>query len=120
MTFAFKALSVNCSSALGGEILQVWFDSLAGSKDEGERDRPCVIIGRNFEFPGSATIEWHDGSGYHGGANIVLFTLTRERAMIMLDRDLAIDVSFTIDDRRFAQLSSQLRRILDEDIFATT
>jgi hypothetical protein len=120
MTLALKASSVSCSSAIGGEILQVCFDTMPESKDEDERDTPYVLISRNFEFPGSATVEWHDGSGYDGGAQIVLVTLTRERALIKLDRDMEIDVSFSLGDRRFAQLNSYLRRMLDEGVYATT
>ena len=71
MTLAFKASSVSCSSAIGGEILQVCFDTMPESKDEDERGTPYVLISRNFEFPGSATVEWHDGSDYDGGAEIV-------------------------------------------------
>jgi hypothetical protein len=90
------------------------------SKDENERDTPYVLVSRNFEFPGLATVEWHDGSDYDGGAEIVLVILTRERILIKLDRDLEIDVSFRIGDRRFAQVCSYLRRMLDEDVLATT
>ncbi len=99
--------------------MQVCFDSMPKSKEEDERDTPYSLISRNFEFPGSATVEWHDGSDYDGGAEIVLLTLTRERALIKLDRDLEIDASFAIGDRRFAQLSSYLRKMLDEVVFAT-
>jgi hypothetical protein len=120
VTLAFKASSVRCSSAIGGEILQVSFDTMPVSRDEDERDTPYVLISRNFEFPGAATIEWHDGSDYDGGAEIVLVTLTRERALIKLDRDLEIDVSFGIGDRRFEQVRSYLRRMLDEGVFATS
>ena len=119
MTLAFRASFVTCSSAIGGEILQVCFDTVPGSKDEDDRDTPYVLVSRNFEFPGSATIEWHDGSDFDGLAEIVLVTLTRERALIKLDRDLEIDVSYGIGDRRFAQLSSFLRRMLDEDVLAS-
>ena len=100
--------------------MQVSFDTMPKSKDEDERDTPYVLISRNFEFPGTATVEWHDGSDYDGGAEIVLVTLTRERVLIELDRDMEIDVSIGIGDRRFAQLSSFLRRMLDEGAFATT
>lgn len=120
MKLAFKASSVSCSSAIGGDLLQVSFDTMPKSKDEDERDTPYVLISRNFEFPGTATVEWHDGRDYDGGAEIVLVTLTREQVLIKLDRDMEIDVSIGVGDRRFAQLSSFLRRMLDEGAFATT
>lgn len=120
MTLAFKASCVSCSSVIGGEILQVSFDTMPESKDEDGRDTPYVLISRNFEFPESATIEWHDGKDYDGGAKIVQVTLTRERVSIKLDRDLEIEVGFAIGERRFAELSSYLRRIVDEGVIGAT
>jgi len=120
MILAFIAKSVRCADAIGGEILQVCFDTMPESGNEDERHTPYVLISQNFEFASPATIEWHDGSDYDGGAEIVSVTLARDRAMIRLDRDLEIDVSFRIGDGRFAQLSSYLRRMLDENLLATT
>ncbi len=120
MTLAFIVKSVRCADAIGGEILQVCFDTMPESGNEGERRTPYVLICQDFESASSATIEWHDGSDYDGGAEIVSVRLARDRAMIRLDRDLEIDVSFRIGDRRFAQLSSYLRRMLDDKVLATT
>ena len=118
MMLAFKAKFVRCSSAIGGEILQVYFDTLPAGADEETRTTPSVLIGQNFEFPGPATIDWHDGSDYGGGANIVGVTLARDRALIKLKGNMEIDVSFCIGNRRFAQLMSYLRRMLGEAVFA--
>jgi hypothetical protein len=120
MTLAFKARSVSCADAIDGEILQVTFDTKPGSEDEDERSTPYVLISCNFEFPDPATIEWHDGGDYAGGAEIVSMVLTRDRVLIKLDRDLVIDVSFSISDRRFAKLRSHLRRMLDDGVFVTS
>ena len=117
MTLAFKARSVSCADAIGGDILQVTFDTKPRNEDENGRSTPYVLVSRNFEFPDSATIEWHDGSDYNGGAEIISLALTRDRVLIKLDRDLDVDVSFSLSDRRYAQLSSYLRRMLDEDVF---
>ena len=116
MILVFRAKSVRCSSAIGGEIRQVCFDTMSASGDEDERDTPYVLIGQNFEFPGPATIEWHDGSDYDGGTKIVAVTLARDRALIKLKRNMEIDVTFSIGDRRFAQLRSYLRRMLDDAV----
>jgi hypothetical protein len=120
MTLAFQAKYVKCAAALGGEILQVCFDTVPESGEEEERDTPYVLISQNFEFPRPATIEWHDGSDYDGGAEIVSIRLKRDRVLIKLDRDLGLDVSFSLGDRRFAQLRSYLRRMLDENVLATS
>src|SRR6266542_1714493 len=64
MTLAFEAKFVDCADAIGGEILQVSFDTVPSSRAEDDRCTPYVLISRNFEFPGSATVEWHDGKDY--------------------------------------------------------
>jgi hypothetical protein len=118
MTVAFRAKYVSCGDAIGGEILQVRFDTVRQGHDETERSTPYVLISRNFEFPGSPTIEWHDGTDYDGGEEIASLTLTRDRASIKLDRDLDIDVTFSVGDRRFGKLYTYLRRMLDEAVFS--
>jgi len=117
MTLAFRAKYVSCANAIGGEILQVCLDTLRQSEDKIERSTPYVLISRNFEFPESPTIEWHDGTDYDGGAEITSLTLRRDRASITLDRDLEIEVSFSLGARRFGELNTYLRRMLDEAVF---
>ena len=46
--------------------------------------------------------------------------LGRDRAWMKLDRGLEIEVSFSMGDRRFAQLRSYLTRMLDEGVLAAT
>ncbi|MEA3212444.1 MAG: hypothetical protein QOE70_5501 [Chthoniobacter sp.] len=118
MTLAFRAKYVSCADAIGGEILQVCFDTVRESEDITERSTPYVLISRNFEFPDSPTIEWHDGTDCDGGAEIASLTLTRDRASMKLDRDLDIDVSFCIGDRGFGKLKTYLRRMLDAAVFS--
>ena len=117
MTLAFKAKFVRCADAIDGEILQVTFDTAGQSEDEDERTTPCVLLSQNFEFPGPATIDWHDGSDYNGGSEIRSVVLTRDRVLINLDCGLDIDVKLSIADSRFAKLSSYLRKMLDDGVF---
>src|SRR6266496_2075860 len=93
MTLAFDARTVDCADALDGEILHVRFDSAVADQEEEERSTPYSLISRNFEFAGPATIEWHDGQKYDGGAKIVSATLRRARISIQVDRELNFDVS---------------------------
>jgi hypothetical protein len=118
MTLAFRAKHVTCADAIDGEILQVCFDTVRPSGAETERNTPYVLISRNFEFPDSPTIEWHDGTDYDGGAQIASLSLCRDRASIKLDRALHINVSFCVGHKRFAKLNTFLRRILDEHVFS--
>ncbi len=105
---------------MGGEILQVTFDTI--SEDQGEEGRrtPYVLIGCNFEFYDSVAIEWHDGRDYEGGAKILAVTLSRTCILIKLDQELDIDVTFCLSDRKFTQLTSFLRMMIDDDRIAFT
>lgn len=68
MRLSFEAKCVDCVDAIDGGILQVTFDTLPPDNDDVERRAPYLMISRNFEFPASATVEWHDGIQYDGGA----------------------------------------------------
>lgn len=101
------------------EILQVLFDTVPASHDEEDRCTPYVLISRNFEFPCSATIEWHDGQNYDDGPKIIFLTLQRDRVFIKLDRKLQIEVTFRLRDKKFANLKSLLRTMIDDRIAIT-
>src|SRR6266700_750886 len=100
MTLAFEAKFVDCRDAIGGEILQVSFDTVSASHDEDERSTPYVLISRNFEFPGPARVEWHDGEDHDGGAEITSLSLQRKRVSVKLDRDLELEMAFHIPDKK--------------------
>lgn len=113
MTIAFEARSVDCSEALGGDILQVTFDSVIDG-DEECRESPYVLIGRCFEFPGPPTMEWHDGTEYNGGAEIRTAVLKRNFANFVTDSGLDFSIGFSIADDKFRELVSFLQRIFPE------
>jgi len=115
MNLTFEAKFVNCADAIGGEILQVTFDTIPESQDEEDRNTPYVCISCNFEFSDSATVEWHDGNDYDGGAEIIAVTLSRTSISIKHNSGLDIDVTFRLPDKEFAQLTSFLRRMIDDD-----
>jgi len=119
MTVAFEAKVVSCVDAIGGEILQVTFDTLEPGKNEDERRSPYVLISCNFEFPRTPTIEWFSGNDYDGGADITSLALTRDRVLIKVDRDLDFDVNFRLPDRQFKRLDSFLRRMVDAHVLDT-
>jgi len=118
MTLTFKATYVACTDALGGNILQVSFDTVLDD-DETSRCSPYVLISRNFEFDESAAIEWHNGLDYDGGAEIRSITLTRTRITLRLNRELTIDVSFKLTEAAYARLTVFLQRIMDDRIVFT-
>ena len=113
MVLRFDAQFVSCSNAGGGDILQISFDTMLKSDEEDKRRTPYVLISRNFEFPGSATIEWHDGHDYDGGAEITSLKLSRECISIRVDQGLDFEVTFRFPAVKFVRLTSFLRRMID-------
>jgi hypothetical protein len=116
MRLSFEAKFVDCVDMIDGEILQVTFDTLPPSYDEVERRDPYVLISRNFEFPGSARVEWHDGIDYDGGAEIKEMVLKRERVSAALEGEVELDVTFRISDKKFAKLKSYLESMLEKRV----
>jgi len=112
MRLSFEAKYVDCVDAIDGEILQVTFATLPPSHDDVERRSPYVLISRNFEFPGTATVEWHDGIDCDGGRAITEMILRRERVTAGIGRKLELDVTFRISDKKFAKLKSYLESML--------
>lgn len=112
MILAFRAKHVSCTQAIDWQIMQVLFDTVSECEDQVVRDTPYVLIGQDFEFPGPASIEWHDGSTYDGGARVRSLTLARDRVVIKVDRAVEMDVGFSVGQRQFAELTNYLGRIL--------
>jgi len=113
MRLAFQAKRVECTDAIGGDLLQITFDTMPSDRDEDERETPYVLISRLFEFPDTATIEWHDGQDYDGGAEIVSVALSRSRVCIHLEQSLEIDVAFSVSDKKYTKLISFLKAMVD-------
>ncbi len=118
MKLAFQAKYVECADAIDGELLQVTFDTIPPDRDEEGRESPYLLISRLFEFPGTATIEWHDGRDYDGGAEILSVVLSRSRLSIRLDQGLEIDVAFSVSDAKYTELISFLKPMVDDRLVA--
>jgi hypothetical protein len=114
MKLSFEAQFISCAEAVDGEIFQVTLDTLPSTFDEVERRSPYILISRNFAFTDPATVEWHDGSDYSGGGEIVELILRRERLSMTLDRGLEFDVVFRVTERKLAKLKSYLVKMLGE------
>jgi hypothetical protein len=116
MILAFESPFVSCADAIEGQIVQVTFDTVPSDFAEEERKTPYVLLSRDFEFPDRATVEWHDGRDYDGGAEVAGMTLQRNLVVFKLDRDLEIKVNFQLSQPKFARLTSFLRRMIDDRI----
>jgi len=116
MKLAFHAKFIDCTEAIGGDLLQVTFDTIGSDADEDARQTPCVTIGRLFEVSGPATIDWHDGSDCGGGARIVSATLKRTGVSIRLNRSLEIEMGFHVSESEHEELRSFLTSMLGNRI----
>ena len=113
MNLSFEAPYVDCSNAMDWEIQQVRFDTVCDGAED-SRKSPYILISRNFEFSGVATIEWHDGNDYDGGALIRSALLESNRIVIILDKSRTIEITFALDALHFEGLKKYLRNMLSE------
>jgi hypothetical protein len=90
------------------------FDTISDDADDPEdgRESPYVLIGRNSEFPGVATIEWHDGTDYDGSARIRSAHLKDDQIMIVLDKSRTIAITFDLDTIHLEELQKYLQNTL--------
>jgi hypothetical protein len=87
---------------------------------EQNRHSPYLLIARSFESDDdAATVEWHDGIDYSGGAEIRSVLLKRDRMLVRLDCGMDVDVAFGLTDRKYARLVSFLRRIVCGQLWLT-
>ena len=97
---------------MDGELCRVNFDASLSDDDELDRKIPYFSIGRNFEFPGGPTIEWHDGERYSGGGKITAMKLGREKINLRTSRSDAFSITFTLQDCEFSELREYLENIM--------
>ena len=119
MNLSFEAPYVVCSNELDWEIQQVVFDTVCNDADDADyaeesRNSPYVCISRNFEFPGAARIEWHDGKDDEGGASIRSAHLKSNRIVIILDKSRTIEIAFALDALQFDGLKKYLSNMLSD------
>lgn len=112
MKIDFHAKEVSCSEAIDWEIVQVAFDSvLDGELNETQSDRvsPYLMVGENFEFPGSPHAEWHDGDDWSCGVGVRKIKIGRNNAFVDLMADRSFSISFDLSDERYEELKKYLR-----------
>lgn len=78
MEIEFEAKKVEFNEAVGGDYVQVDFDSEV-YPDPNEDQSIYLMISAQYEFPPfKPTVEWYDGKEYGGGADIIEYDLTVE------------------------------------------
>ena len=108
----FNALRVSCYKDLGGDILQVYFESIIdNSPDDIETVYPSFTIIQNFEFPGPPYTEWSDDNDYDGGKDIKRIELKRNSILVIFRDNFTIEIFFKIDEKEFQNLETFLGNI---------
>ena len=105
----FTASNVEYSEAIGGQIVQVSFDE-DPDQDPFERKKCYITISQNYEFPNGATIEWHDGEDYDGGAEVQDFELTNSKFELQTSTELMFKVQHNCDREVLKKIEFFLRR----------
>ena len=88
MEIEFEAKKVEFNEAVGGDYVQVDFDSEV-YPDPNEDQSIYLMISAQYEFPPfKPTVEWYDGKEYGGGADIIeyLFKNTSSIGLIFSNK----------------------------------
>ncbi len=104
----FKASEVEYSEAIDGEIVQVSFDEDPG-QGAFDRTKCYVIISQNHEFPGTPTVEWHDGETGGGGAEVQSYRLTKDLFELIITDGVKFRVKHDCKEETFVKIRAFLQ-----------
>ena len=108
-TIAFKAGEVLYNEAIGGEIVQVSFDE-DPDQNPFNKTKCYLMISQNYEFPGSPTVEWHDGKEYDGGSEVLDYKLTSKVFELITNDGLKFSIQHDCQEKIYVQIRKFLRR----------
>jgi hypothetical protein len=108
-TIAFKASEVLYNEAIDGEIVQVSFDE-DPDQNPFNKGMCYLMISKNYEFPGSPTLEWHDGKEYDGGSEVSDYKLTSEVFELITNDGLRFSIQHDCQEKICVQIRKFLRR----------
>jgi len=106
----FQAKRVSYSEALGGEIVQVWFEE-DEEDDSLEPTYQYLLISTSYEIGSStADAEWFDGIDYEGGVGVVAYNLSERKAMFRLKNGYIFEIGHKADASVLENIGSYLSR----------
>jgi len=106
----FVAKEVDYLEALDGDIVQLSFDEEPGQYPF-HRSKCELSISQNYEFPGKASVEWHDGEDDNGGVEVHSYRLTRD----LFELGTIDGPTFTIQHRCSHEIYVQIERFLQRE-----
>ena len=102
---SFFATEVEYREAIGGDIVQVFFDE-EPEQDEFDRTKCYVMISQNYEFPVSPSVEWHDGKEDNGGEEVLNYKLTNKMFELILTNNVTFKVEHDCNEKIFKKIQS--------------
>lgn len=105
MHLKFTAKEVSYTEALGGDLVQVWFQEEPDPENDYSKKHfssPAltkdVNFSANYEFPPhDITVEWCNGEEYDGGWKIKKIEMTETSLKVVLENGFQIDITFETD-----------------------
>ena len=97
MNIIFEAKEVTYNEAIGGDLVQVYFNQ---EDNDDLLDNPLkyLLLSINYEFPPyEPSIEWYDGDEFNGGGKIIGYNFQIDGLKMQLDNGLRFDISFKFE-----------------------
>lgn len=112
MHIKFTAHDVSYSDAIGGEIVQVFFEE-DGKDDPINPSKYYFHISVNYEFPPIIpSLGWFNGNDDDGGANILNYKLDRNSLQLWLDNGMSFDIDFEIEESLYSNIDKFITNLL--------
>ncbi len=113
MHIKFTAHDVSYAEAIGGEIVQVFFEE-DSDDDPFKPTKYYFHISVNYEFPPIIpSVEWFDGNESDGGANILNHKINRNSLQLWLDNGMSFDIGYEIKETLFNDLNRFITILLE-------
>ena len=106
---SFFATEVEYTEAIGGEIVQVYFDE-DPDQDPFDRTKCYVMISQNYEFPVSPSLEWHDGIDDSGGEKVLNNKFTNDFFELIITGAITFKVKHYCEEKTFTKIQKFLQR----------
>ncbi len=104
-----KSSEVEYNEAIDGEIVQISFDEDPG-QDLFDRTKCYVMISRNYEFPETPTVEWHDGESDDGESEVLRCRLNIDLFELTTTDEVTFRVQHDYRGKTFTQIQEFLQR----------
>lgn len=109
----FNAAEVEYTEAIGGEIVQIFFDEDPHpdqDQDPFNITKCYLMISQNYEFPGKPTVEWHDRKIDDGGAEVASYKFSKSLFELKTTNNIKFEIQHNCKEETFVQIQKFLYR----------